>query len=187
MSKTAPLAPCAQRPAERQIGHARDGRSRVSVRLMDDQLRDVGDVSRRLKALLERPDPPLMTLVHVGAPLPKARARRDPRSDRWYTPAANEAAETDLAWRFRVVHGSQAPYLQTLGLLAIFYLPTRRWIDADNLMKLVMDAATRAHVWRDDSQVIVQASVLEYDPVHPRTVVALASAQSSLQRNTRTA
>ena len=61
-------------------------------------------------------------------------------------------------------------------------MPDRRRTDSDNLEKLVMDAATKARVWHDDCQVTAKVVAVELDPVHPRTVVALCPATSSLDR-----
>ena len=113
-----------------------------------------------------------LTMVHEGTPKPKERPRFNPKSKSVFTPSRTIQAQRDLLYTFRVANGRRAPYPDTLAMVAVFYVPTRQRKDVDNLMKLVMDAATKARIWLDDSQVVAQASFLELDPQRPRTVVA---------------
>lgn len=113
-----------------------------------------------------------LTLVHDGTPVPKERPRFNPKTKTVFTPTRTLHAQRDLLYSFRVAADRRAPYPDTLAMVALFYVPTRRRKDVDNLMKLVMDAATKARIWLDDSQVTAQASFLELDPQRPRTVVA---------------
>lgn len=120
--------------------------------------------------------------VHVGAPIAKGRPRFSAQHKRCFTPKRTQSAERDLVYAFRVALDRRATLLDTVAIVALFYLPTRRRVDADNLMKLVMDAATAAAVWKDDSQVIAQAALVELDVARPRTVVALCPYTGTLTR-----
>lgn len=123
----------------------------------------------------------LVAFEHPGDPASKARPRFTSRGNRTYTPTRTLIAQRALAERFqsamkgRMIEGNVA-------IAAVFYRPNRQRIDADNLMKLVLDAATAAGVWLDDSQVTAQASVVELDAERPRTLVALGPTTSSLSR-----
>lgn len=118
-------------------------------------------------------------IVHPGRPQPKARARTF--KGRYFTSKETAKAEQALLTTFRL-EVLERPWMCNVAIVAIFYRPTRQRTDLDNLMKLVMDAATKANVWRDDSQVTAQASFIELDPVNPRTVIALCPATSTLDR-----
>jgi Holliday junction resolvase RusA-like endonuclease len=119
---------------------------------------------------------------HAGAPVPKERARWSPKHKRMFTPTRTRASEGDLLYAWRVALNRRLPLVDTCAIVAIFFVPTRRRKDVDNLMKLVMDAATRAGVWNDDSQVIAQASYLELDRDRPRTLVAVCPYLSTLSQ-----
>lgn len=118
--------------------------------------------------------------VHAGMPVPKARARHG-KNGHVYTPSSVTKAERDLAyvWQSAVV---QRPLAGPLALVALFYLADQRRCDGDNLLKLVMDSATKAGVWHDDSQVTAHAVLVDLDANRPRTVIALAPAMSGLRR-----
>ncbi len=143
---------------------------------------DIARVRALMAALGSRVDVErVRTLVHDGIPVPKARARHTGGGTHVYTPAKTTRAERDLAYCFRTAI-TDRPWLSNVALALIFYMPDRRRTDADNLEKLVMDAATKARVWHDDCQVTAKVVAVELDPVHPRTVVALCPATSSLDR-----
>lgn len=117
--------------------------------------------------------------VHEGVPVPKARARFGQR--RVFTPGKTIAAERDLAWTF-AQYVRERPWTGGVALVALFYLPDRRRVDGDNLLKLVKDAGTKAGIWGDDSQVVAHAVTVGLDVIRPRTVVALARTASDLRR-----
>ena len=123
----------------------------------------------------------LFSFVVEGDPVSKSRARYSRKSGRTYTPAKTVAAQAVVEMYFR-----QALQGQTLAgsvaIVAIFYRSNFQRIDADNLMKLVMDAGTKAGVWEDDCYVTAQAAFMEMDRGRPRTVIALCQTQSSLDR-----
>jgi Holliday junction resolvase RusA-like endonuclease len=123
----------------------------------------------------------ISAFVHAGAPHSKARPRWSPKNGRTYTPTETAQAERSLAKRFersfqgRVLEGNVA-------IAAVFYRPNHQRIDADNLMKLVLDAGTKAGAWLDDSQITAQACVVEVDAANPRTVIAIGPTASTMNR-----
>ena len=125
----------------------------------------------------------LRYIVHEGPPISKSRARYSRITGRHYTPSGTRISQEALAWRFKSIH--LPPMGGCAALVAIFYRPNFQRIDADNLMKLVMDAATMANVWKDDCYVTAQASFMELDVERPRTVVAICPTVSSLDRTYR--
>lgn len=126
--------------------------------------------------------PDTRAFVHEGSPISKGRPRFSAKHKRCFTPKRTIDAEWDLVYAFRVALDRRPTLTDTVAIVALFYLPTRRRIDADNLMKLVMDSATKACIWKDDSQVIAQAALMELDAAHPRTVVALCPYSGTLTR-----
>lgn len=140
-------------------------------------------VLEKLRALLgPGVDPDQMWyLVVDGAPVSKSRARWNRKTGRTYTPAETVQAERALAARFRRVLGNVS-LDGSVAIVAIFFRPNFQRIDADNLMKLVMDSATLAKVWSDDCYVTAQASFMEMDRERPRTVIAFCQTESSLDR-----
>lgn len=145
---------------------------------------DMDDILDRLRGLVGDQDPnQMVAFIHAGAPVSKARARWNEKSRSFYTPAGSRDAQTALAWRFKEAMRGTGPFLGPVAIIAKFYRPNRQRIDADNLMKLVMDAATKAGVWRDDCQVAAQAALMELDSINPRTVIALCPYWSTLNRS----
>jgi Holliday junction resolvase RusA-like endonuclease len=146
---------------------------------------DEGDISRAadyLRGLIRDHDSMrFVSFVQEGVPVSKARARWSRKSGRFYTPSTTSTAEQEMAWRFKRAVGAES-FTGNVALVAVFYRPNRQRIDADNLMKLVLDAGTKAGVWGDDCQVTHQASVIELDAGRPRTVVALCDVESTMQR-----
>lgn len=146
---------------------------------MSDQVEAI----RRLEALTRdhvEPDH-VWAFVNDGEPVSKARARFSSKTGKFYTPAKTRNAEEELAWRFKgVMHGTVLD--DSIAIVAIFYRPDYRRMDVDNMMKVVLDAGTKAGVWGDDCQITAQASFIELDAERPRTVVALCETESSLSR-----
>jgi crossover junction endodeoxyribonuclease RusA len=129
---------------------------------------DDGLVLSYLRAIAHGVDQPARWFVREGVPVTKGRTS-------WN---AEQVALIE-AWR-AATHGQT--FTGNVALVAVFFRPTRQRIDADNMMKVVMDAGTRARVWRDDSQVTAQASFVEWDPRRPRTLVAVCATMSSMDR-----
>lgn len=82
-----------------------------------------------------------------GRPVPKARPRFNSAGGIW-TPSSK--AEEAVAWYF-VRYKDLFPS-GPVKVRAEFFCNPRQRADADNLLKLVCDAITRAGVWRDDFQ-----------------------------------
>lgn len=121
-------------------------------------------------------DSSLYVVVHSGNPASKARARIV--RGHAYTPDKTRVAQASLAHRLRGV----PTFNSNVAVSCVFHRSNRQRIDVDNLVKLVMDAATQASVWKDDSQVTALVAVLEHDTDHPRTVVAFADHDSTMLR-----
>ncbi len=143
---------------------------------------DIGLVVDYLRGVLREYDSQqIAAFVHEGAPASKARARWSKRGH-FYTPDKTSGAQSQLAWKFRQAIKGEA-WQGNIAIAVVFYRPNSQRIDADNLMKLVMDAGTEAGIWRDDCQVTHQICVVEKDAARPRTVIALSPVESSLNRN----
>lgn len=133
----------------------------------------VGERLLALGALDHRMD----LLVLDGDPMSKARSRFTKRGAA-YTPASVKAAEDRWVQRL----ANHQPFTGNVALVALFVRADHQRIDVDNMVKLVMDACTRAAVWQDDSQVTALAGAVELDPYRPRTILGLAPHQSTMQR-----
>lgn len=123
------------------------------------------------------PHDSVRTATLEGPPQSKQRARRG-KGGHWYTPRATRDAELAAAWQLRRLGRFPA----NVALACVFYMPTRRPCDGDNLLKLVLDAGTKAGIWHDDRQVTATVAVVEYDPARPRTEVAAGTHSSSMVR-----
>lgn len=87
-----------------------------------------------------------------GEPMPLPRARMDSRTKRTFTPT-NVRAEIDrVAWELKAGMGRGGAVDVPVSVSVTFYRSTRRRVDVDNLVKLVLDAAKNV-VWLDDDQV----------------------------------
>lgn len=140
------------------------------------------DFALRLVRMLARdPDPQLaIVTTFIGAPIPKGRPRHT-RQGITYTPKRTVQAERHLSVWLQVAVGVR-PMVGPLALAVVFFQADHRRNDADNLLKLVMDSATKAGVWQDDSQVVAHAALVDLDAERPRTVIAIAPARTGLRR-----
>lgn len=120
-------------------------------------------------------------VVVDGNPVSKARARWSRKSRSFYTPSHTSGQEGVLAHHMRQALAGRT-LTGNVAVVAIFHRSDYQRIDADNLMKLVMDAGTKAGIWKDDCQVTAQASFIELDKARPRTEVVLGPASSTLSR-----
>lgn len=123
-------------------------------------------------------------VVIPGAPVSKSRARYSRIRGSFYTPRDTAAAEDVVATLIRRA-ASGEPFQSPVAMVAVFYRPNHQRIDADNLMKLIMDAATKAHLWADDCHVTALASFIELDRARPRTIVAWCPTTSTMDRSER--
>lgn len=110
-----------------------------------------------------------------GKPQGKERARRDPRSGRWFTPTKTRRYEgivrmisaAALATSgFRRGWPMDADYMLRLRL----YFPDARRRDVDNVAKAIADAM-RGILWNDDHRVGIECPPWEVDRERPRAVV----------------
>jgi Holliday junction resolvase RusA-like endonuclease len=136
------------------------------------------DRALALVSALHAPTDRFEMLVVDGEPASKARPRFA-RNGHAYTPKATETAQEVLAWRLRAA--IPRPYPSNVAVGCVFFRPNRQRIDADNMLKLVLDAATGV-VWEDDSQVTGVMGVVELDAENPRTLIVFAEHQSSMTR-----
>jgi Holliday junction resolvase RusA-like endonuclease len=139
------------------------------------------DVIRRLIGPAADPDR-MFYFIHAGDPVSKARARVV--NGHAYTPRKTASAEEALAWRFRSVMKGDA-FDCPVAIAAVFFRSNYQRIDADNMMKLVLDAGTAAHIWIDDCHVAAQLSFVECDPKRPRTIVVVCPTTSTMDRTGR--
>lgn len=124
-----------------------------------------------------------LAFVFDVPPQSKARARtvQTRRGPRTFTPIATRTAEEHMAWAWKL-HRRGRVFDGNLAVACVFYMPTRRRVDGDNMIKLVLDAGTKAGVWHDDSQVTTKLLRVELDRDYPRTEVALCRSISTLAR-----
>ena len=115
--------------------------------------------------------------IFPGEPVAKGRAR-SLRSGGTYTPKETRRAESNVAIRLR----NARKFDSNVAVAVRFYRSTRHRVDLDNLVKLLLDGATKARVWRDDCQVTAIAASLHLDEKNPRTVVAFGEHRSTLSR-----
>lgn len=128
------------------------------------------------------PDDAMRYLVIPGAPPSKARPRFA-KGGRVYTPAESRAAEQRTAGFLALATRSHGPMTGNVAIGCVFFRPNRQRIDCDNLMKHICDAANGV-LWHDDSQVTTVFGRVEFDAVHPRTLVVVAHDESTMMRGT---
>lgn len=119
----------------------------------------------------------LRVIVVAGEPPSKGRPRFT-KTGRPYTPKVTVLGERRLAEAF----AGTPTFPGNVSVVCIFYRSSRQRIDVDNMLKAVLDAATRAHVWGDDSQVTALVGIVECDRENPRTIVAFGQHDSSMKR-----
>jgi Holliday junction resolvase RusA-like endonuclease len=142
---------------------------------------DLSRARQRLRALVGETVSEACAFIHSGNPIPKARARYG-AGGHVFTPQRTRLAEGELVRAFREAWRRQPPLEASIALVVLFFVETRQRKDLDNLEKLVMDAATKARVWVDDSQVRAKTVLLELDRDRPRTVVMLATRVDSMSK-----
>lgn len=151
----------------RMIDHVGDG--------VSDGIADWDRVCSILAAVAPKASEVVMLTI-PGDPKSKARPRVNPRGGVWTDSAAEEEA---VAMRLRVARGSTPSMTDGVAFAAVFFRNTRQRRDVDNMLKLVLDAATKAGIWVDDRQVVALIAVEEWDAKHPRTLAAWAPHETS--------
>lgn len=116
----------------------------------------------------------------TGSPVPKERARRDPRSGRWFTPKRTARYEKHVracAWvgflLAKIQPVSWPAHDAPFSLKLRIYFPDRRRRDADNVAKAIQDALN-GYLWRDDSQIVHAEQDIFLDRERPRVEVEVA-------------
>jgi len=126
------------------------------------------------------PDTDRITVLCIqGEPQSKARARRG-KNGAWY----NASSEEEMALSAQLRPLFPEPMKGNVAVGCIFFRSNRQRIDADNMLKMVMDAATGICFF-DDDQVTAQLGVIELDRERPRTVIAIGEHKSSMDRSYR--
>jgi Holliday junction resolvase RusA-like endonuclease len=118
-----------------------------------------------------------------GKPHSKARPRFR-HGSRAYADPKDRDAEKRTAAYLRLAMGGAQPYPSNVGLVAVFFRPSRQVVDADNLLKHLCDSANGI-LWYDDCQATAKFGVIELDRQTPRTVVAIGRYESSMPRAPR--
>jgi len=119
--------------------------------------------------------------IHVvveGQPKAKQRARMGRRGA--YTPSATTNGQEVVGWALKQAVGHKM-FPSNVYVKAVFYRSNRQRIDVDNLLKLVLDAATGI-CWVDDSQVTSVQGELELDAANPRTEIEIGVHESTMLR-----
>lgn len=111
---------------------------------------------------------PFLEFTVVGNPRVKERPRVV--HGHAYTPRDTAGAELVVAWEAKAAMSGRKPATVPLRLEAAFYMATARRCDADNLLKLVADAANGV-VWDDDNQLVDIHVWKLIDRERPRTEV----------------
>jgi|SRR5215471_16832400 len=117
---------------------------------------------------------PLLALSVPGTPVPKARPRLARAHGRHYTPRPTVQAEDKIrvaarnAWMGRHTR----PVKDPVALEVVFWLPNKRRVDLDNLVKLVTDAMN-GEIYADDSQIWSLEARKAFSAVDPRTEITI--------------
>lgn len=124
-------------------------------------------------------DPSALTLVVVdGEPRSKARPRFA-GNGHVYSDRKQVEHEAKLSWHMK--RAVREPMRGNVAVACIFYRSTLGRIDVDNMVKQVLDAANDI-CWEDDYQVTAVTGIIELDRQNPRTVIALAAHNSTMDR-----
>lgn len=117
--------------------------------------------------------------VLPGDPKSKARPRLG-KGGRFYDPS-HPHEEVMRGAIGATITRAGGPYLGNVAIACVFFRSNQQRIDSDNMMKLVMDAATGV-AWVDDCQVTCQMGIVELDPDAPRTLVVMGEHDSTMPR-----
>lgn len=143
------------------------------------RMAEYGRCTELLRVLCPDADEVSALVVH-GEPYSKARPRVG-AGGAVYNSAKQRAAERALSARLREHFRDRPPMSGNVAVVCLFYRSRGGRIDADNLLKQVMDAANGI-CWHDDYQVTAMVGIVELDRAHPRTVIAMAPHTSTMVR-----
>ena len=109
-----------------------------------------------------------------GDPVAYQRARVKLSHGRWYKPKLmREYQEVALTY-LRSQCPGDPDSTSIFAIQMTFYRHNHQRIDLDNLVKTIIDSATMAHIWRDDSQVRELGAKLYLGDSTPRVEVRIS-------------
>lgn len=111
-----------------------------------------------------------MNIVVLGRPRPKQRPRMNPKTGRFYTPRRTSEYEDQIAWS---VLGSDETFAGDVILRVVYYLPDRKPVDLDNLLKATIDGLQKGRLVENDAQVKSLYAEICYDEEQPRTEIEI--------------
>jgi crossover junction endodeoxyribonuclease RusA len=113
-----------------------------------------------------------MRITIPGEPVPKQRPRLG-KNGTVYTPKQTRVAEDVIRWMLTSSH--VRPAEGDVAVFLDFSTSSRRRVDLDNLVKLVLDACNGL-AWKDDSQVVLINARLERGSHTQRTILEVIPA-----------
>ncbi len=119
----------------------------------------------------------LLSFTVPGTPRPRQRARKGQHG--WYTPAATQRYQRDVALEALHMRGAGQPPLTGVAIELVAYMPDKRRRDLDGVLANVLDALVKARVLADDSHTHVpqQRITSEIDRDDPRLDVVIRRAR----------
>lgn len=181
-----PVAPTPAQPPPRAAPHSAQPPSAASVTTAGGIGPGCFSDTERVALVLAAagcPDPAAATVVSIpGIPRSKARPRFG-RNGHTFSDPKQVANEKYLAGALRP-HFPK-PLTGNLAVVCLFFRHNRQTVDADNLLKQILDAGTKARCWEDDKQITAVTGITNLDKENPRTVIAVGSHISSLDRTLR--
>jgi Holliday junction resolvase RusA-like endonuclease len=105
-----------------------------------------------------------------GRPIAKARPRLNRKTGRFYTPRDTQTFEDLVAWH---VLGSDEKFTGEVTMQIVFYMPDRKPVDIDNLIKSILDGLQKGKLIADDSQVRAIEAEIRRDEGEPRTEITI--------------
>ena len=114
------------------------------------------------------PDAVVVSLAVPGDPVAHQRPRFG-RKGQVYTPNESLVYRDKVTLFIRQLVAPTRDAATKFGVQVRFFRSNRQRIDADNLLKSVLDACTQAGLWRDDSQVREVAAKVWLGQADPRT------------------
>jgi len=106
-----------------------------------------------------------------GEPVPWARAGRFGKIT--FTPKKVKDAEKMIGLACRSAMHGRKPSKAMISMVISFYRGTKRRVDIDNLIKLVLDGLNSV-AWVDDAQVMHLTAIKVLGDSNPRTIVQIS-------------